>query len=154
MRRFAALAATAALLLTTVLAGPVAAGGPTFERVTIGPETFYDEFLSDECGVEVWTTASGEVIGRSFDDRSTGALVVNTVNVSLVARAGDNTFRFRDVGADVVQAGPDGSLTLLIIGQVPFGFAGVLKIDLLTDEVILEPSHETDTARACAALTS
>ena len=40
--------------------------------------------------------------------------------------------RFRDVGADVVRIEPDGTATLMIIGQVPFDFTGVLKIDLET----------------------
>ena len=44
---------------------------------------------------------------------------------------------------------------LSIIGQVPFDFAGVLKIDPETEEVILEPRDrsEEQIARACAALT-
>jgi hypothetical protein len=153
MRRFVMSAASAALLATTLFASSASAGGPTFERFDVA-ETFYDEFLSAECGVDVWTTATGHVTRRTFDDRATGAQSVNSLNIELVARAGDNTFNFRDVGADVVQAGPDGSLTLLIIGQVPFEFSGVLKIDLLTEEIILEPSHLIDTSRACAALTA
>jgi hypothetical protein len=45
---------------------------------------------------------------------------------------------------------------LLISGQVPFAFAGVLKIDLETGEAILEPRDrsEEQIARACAALTA
>jgi hypothetical protein len=44
----------------------------------------------------------------------------------------------------------------MVIGQVPFGFTGVLKIDLATDEVILEPQHslEGNIEEACAALTA
>jgi hypothetical protein len=44
---------------------------------------------------------------------------------------------------------------MLIIGQVPFGFAGVLKIDLETGDAILEPRDrsEEQIAAACAALT-
>jgi hypothetical protein len=131
----------------------VSAGGPTSVIEFVGPETFHDDFLSAECGVDVWTTIEGRITRRSFDGASTGPREVNTLNLSLVAVAGNNVFRFRDVGADVLLAGPDGSLTLLIIGQVPFGFSGVLKIDPLTDEVILEPTHWVDTARACAFLT-
>jgi hypothetical protein len=51
----------------------------------------------------------------------------------------------------VVQLAPDGTLTLLIIGEVPFEWTGVLKIDPSTEEVILEP-HWIDTTRVCAVL--
>jgi hypothetical protein len=44
---------------------------------------------------------------------------------------------------------------LSVIGQVPFDFAGVLKIDLETGDVILEPHDrsEKQLAKACAKLT-
>jgi hypothetical protein len=78
-----------------------------------------------------------------------------TISIGLTATAGDRTFRFRDVGADVVQIKPDGTLVLLITGQVPFAFAGVLKIDPETEEVILEPRDrsEEQLAKACGVLT-
>jgi hypothetical protein len=39
---------------------------------------------------------------------------------------------------------------------VPFGFTGVLKIDLETGEAILEPQHNIEgrVEEACAALTA
>jgi hypothetical protein len=42
------------------------------------------------------------------------------------------------------------------MGQLPFFFNGVMKIDLDTAEVILEPQHSTDNklAEACEVLTS
>lgn len=51
------------------------------------------------------------------------------------------------------QRSRDGTAVLSIIGQVPFGFTGVLKIDLDTGEAILEPQHSTEgnVERACAA---
>ena len=51
---------------------------------------------------------------------------------------------------------PDGTAILMIIGQVPFEFTGVLKIDLETGEAILEPQHTTEEnlEKACAALTA
>ena len=66
----------------------------------------------------------------------------------------DNTYRFRDVGADLFRVEPDGTAILMIVGQVPFGFAGALKIDLETGEAILEPQHslEGNVEEACAAL--
>ena len=76
-----------------------------------------------------------------------GALIVT-------ATAGGRTFRFRDVGADVARVQPDGSVVLLISGQVPFFFAGALKIDPETEEVLLEPKDrsEAQVAKACRAL--
>ena len=43
----------------------------------------------------------------------------------------------------------------MISGQVPFAFAGAVKIDPETEEVILEPQDrsEKQLARACAVLT-
>jgi hypothetical protein len=37
---------------------------------------------------------------------------------------------------------------------VPLGFTGVLKIDLDTGEVILEPHHVVDIEGVCAQLTA
>ena len=80
---------------------------------------------------------------------------MTTLNIGLTATAGDNVIRFRDVGADVERIEPDGTAILMIIGQVPFDFTGVLKIDLETGEAILEPQHSTaeNLEKACAALT-
>jgi hypothetical protein len=140
-----------------VLAGLVWAGiaigaPPTIERIDVD-ESFPDEFLTEECGVPVTTTAQGHIIMRTFSDGGTPQ--VNTISIGLTATAGDRTFRFRDVGADVVQIQKDGTVVLLITGQVPFAFAGVLKINPDTEEVILEPRDrsEEQLAKACAALT-
>ena len=149
MRRILSLAALAAFVASLTIAPVGLAAGPTIERIVVS-ESFDDEFLSEECGVPVTTTLSGFIIRRTFEGG--GVQELNTVNVGLVASSGDNSFRFRDVGADVVQLA-NGTLTLLIIGQVPFNVTGVLKIDIATDEVVLEP-HWIDAARACAALTA
>jgi hypothetical protein len=60
------------------------------------------------------------------------------------------------VGADQVRIAPDGTAILMIIGQIPFGFTGVLKINLDTEEAILEPQHSLEgrIEDACAALTA
>jgi hypothetical protein len=142
------------LVLVGVFSPGVAAGAPpTFERIDVD-DTFADEFLTEACGVEVTTTARGHVTVRTFED-GTGPTAVTSINIGLTAIAGDRTFRFRDVGADVERIEPDGTIVLSIIGQVPFDFAGVLKIDPETGEVILEPRDrsEEQIARACAALT-
>jgi hypothetical protein len=79
-----------------------------------------------------------------------------TLNVALTATAGENTYRFRDVGADHAQVKPDGSVIVMIIGQVPFEFAGVLKIDPATGDVLHEPHADLEARleRACAVLTA
>lgn len=73
----------------------------------------------------------------------------------MTATAGDNAYRFRDVGADHVVVKKDGTEILSIIGQIPFDFLGILKINLTTDEVIHEPRHDISgrLEEACAALT-
>ena len=80
---------------------------------------------------------------------------MTTINIGITATAGDNVVRFRDVGADVVRIEPDGTAILMIIGQVPFDFTGVLRLDLETGEAILEPQHGTaeNLENACATLT-
>ena len=126
---------------------------PTIERIDID-ESSDDVFLTAECGVPVTTRAHGHVIFRTFEGRGTGAAELTTIDLAFTAMSGDNTYRFRDVGADLTRVEPDGTAILMIIGQVPFGFAGVLKIDLETGEAILEPQHslEGNLDEASAAL--
>ncbi len=141
-------------LVGLVWAGVATGAAPTMERINVD-ETFVDDDLTEACGVPVTTTALGHVIVRTFSGEGTGIAQVNNISIGLTATAGDRTFRFRDVGADVVQIKPDGTLVLLITGQVPFAFAGVLKINPETEEVILEPRDrsEEQLAKACKALT-
>ena len=150
----------AILVVAATLVVPSAfAGKPTIERFDID-ETFADDFLTDACGVPVTTTAKGHVIVRTF---SGGSLMsVRTLNIAFTAVAGDNTYSFRDVGADHLQVKPDGTEILMLIGQIPFGvddeprgFTGVMKINLTTGEVILQPQHSIGgVEEACAALTA
>jgi hypothetical protein len=148
-----------AIVFGAVVAPGAVAGKPTIEHFDIG-ETFADEFLTEACGVPVTTTAKGHVIVRTF---SGGSLFsVRTLNIAFTARAGDNTYSFRDVGADHLQVQPDGTEILMLIGQIPFGvgddprgFTGVMKINLTTGEVILQPQHSIGgVEEACAALTA
>jgi len=142
-------------LVGLVWAGVAVGAAPTIERITID-ETFADEELAEACGIDnVTSTVHGFVIERTFSGEGTGVAQVNSVNIGVTSTAGDRTFRFRDVGADIVQINPDGTLVLLITGQVPFAFAAVLKINPETEEVILEPRDrsEEQLAKACNALT-
>jgi hypothetical protein len=140
--------------LGALIAPGALAGKPTIERLAID-ETAPDPFLTNACGVPVTTRAQGHIITRTFAGGGTGPAVVRTINIALTATAGGNVIRFRDVGADVVRIEPDGTAILMIIGQVPFDFTGVLKIDLETGEAILEPHHSTaeNVETACAKLT-
>ena len=156
MTRKAVIASLAGMLVLGALLAPGAfAGKPTIERFAID-ETFADDFLTEACGVPVTTRALGHVIVRTFPGGGTGPAELRTINLGLTATAGGNTIRFRDVGADLVRIEPDGTAILMIIGQVPFDFSGVLKIDLETGEAILEPQHTTEERieKACAALTA
>ena len=97
----------------------------------------------------------GYAVLRTFSVDRTGPAQLNTLSLAITATADGGTFRFRDVGGDLARIEPDGTRVLSIIGQVPFDFAGVLKIDLDTDEVILEPKDrsEEQLAKACRFLT-
>jgi hypothetical protein len=130
------------------------AAQPTMERLDID-ESFPDEFLTEACGVQVTTHAEGHIIVRTFDGEGTGPAELTTISIGLTASADGNSYRFRDVGADLVRIEPDGTAILMITGQVPFSFTGVLKIDLETGEAILEPQHslEEELDEACEVLT-
>jgi hypothetical protein len=151
-RRGLTLVAAVLSIVACLWVGPANAGKPTVEVIEVD-ETFADEFLTEECGVDVTTHVVGRVRLRDFD-RTKGTITVNNVNLTLTATAGDNTARFRDVGSDHVRITPDGQMILSITGQVPFEFKGVLKIDPETGEVLHEPSAAYDTTRVCARLTA
>ena len=147
------LAVLGALLVVVLGATAAAAQAPEKEVIQVD-DTFEDEFLSEACGVEVTTTVTGSITVFTFPD---GEVLqeLTTLNLAIVATAGDNQARFRDVGIDQVRVAPDGTVILSIVGQVPFGFTGVLKIDLDTGDAILEPHHFTDDIEEfCAQLTA
>jgi len=148
MRKLLVLAVVA---LGIVAVASAAAGQPVLTRIDVD-ETFPDEFLTEECGFDVTTHAQGHVIVKEFD-RTKGTVELRTLNIALTAMANGNTYRFRDVGADHVTLTKDGAI-LSVVGQIPFEFIGVLKINLDTDEVVHEPGHDISgrLADACAAL--
>ena len=139
--------------LLVVVLGGTAAAAQAPERVVIQvDDEFVDEDLAEECGVdEVNVTVTGQVVLFTFPD---GRVLqdLTTVNLAIVWTAGDNEVRVRDVGIDQVRVQPDGTVILSIVGQVLFGFTGVLKVNLETDEVILEPHHFFDIEEVCAQL--
>jgi hypothetical protein len=102
----------AGILTVSALVAPTAfAGKPALERIAID-ETFVDDFLTDACGVPVSTSAQGHIIVRTFAGDRTGVAEVRTISVGLTAMAGDNTYTFRDVGADLTRIEPDGTAIL------------------------------------------
>ena len=145
------LLALAVLVLGVVVVASATAGQPVIVSEDVD-DTFLDEFLTDACGFDVTTHAQGHIITREFD-RETGTLVVRTLSVALTATAHGKTYRFRDVGADQVRVTKEGAI-LSIVGQVPFDFIGVLKINLDTDEITHEPSKNISgrVDDACAKL--
>lgn len=151
-------------LLTTIVAllaglsGVVsagAAGAPTIERFVID-RTQADPGLTAACGVPVTTRVQGHVVVRSFSPGGTGPVDLVTISLAVTATAGDNAYRFRNVGMDSTHVGPDGAAIFLSTGQLPFAWTGALKIDRDTGEAILEPHHivEGKLDDACAALTA
>ena len=136
-----------------LLSPPATAAPPQIDREVVDDQ-FTDEFLTEECGVPVETTLTGRIANRAFDEDGTGVVNVFTINFTYTATSGGNEVRFKDVGGDVLKVLPDGTLVLAIIGQLPFDFTGVLKLNLTTGEVIQEPHHFTaDTTKICARLT-
>jgi hypothetical protein len=146
--------AISAAALIFAAATPAQAAAPTIERIPID-DTFHDDFLSAECGVDVTTTIHGFRIQREFVDGAGNLVSLATINVTLTSSSEFGSVRIKDVGADQVKVAPDGTVTLSIIGQVPFGFAGVLVLDIDTGEVLHEPTlrGEEQIEKACRLLT-
>jgi hypothetical protein len=142
----------AAVLVLTLSDVAAAGGKPEMETITFS-DTFDDDELSDECGVDVTTSIDARITFFTFPDRPVGPQDLTSVHFNFTATAGDNVVRINDVGIDVVRVQPDGTAILMIVGQVPFDFTGVLVIDLGTGEAILEPHHVLDTTRVCHLLT-
>jgi hypothetical protein len=144
----------ASFAVAALVAPGAMAAQPTMVRIDVD-ESFRDQFLSKECGVDVTVHAEGHLILRMFAGDATGPVELRTINIALTATADGNTVVFRDVGADLVRIEPDGTAILMITGQIPFEFTGVLKIDLETGEAILEPQHSRgeEVGEACEVLT-
>jgi hypothetical protein len=153
--RALAVATTLALTATGVTTTSAQAAGPTINREE-DSFTFQDDFLTDQCDVAVSTTVSGFRITREFTGDGTGPSFLATVNFTVTASSGENTYTLKDVGADLLRVQPNGEQILAIIGQIPFDFNGILKLDPVTGTPLQEPrsAFEREVARACAALTA
>ena len=153
-RRISGVLAVLGALFVVVLGATAAAAQAPEKEVIPIDETFVDPGLSEACGVEVTITLTGRVTHFTFPDRPVGLQELFTVNMTVVATAGDNQIQVRNVGADVVQLTPDDTLIVTTTGQVPFDFTGAIKINLDTGEVILEPHHFVDIEAVCERLTA
>jgi hypothetical protein len=151
--RTTGLLAVLGALLVVVLGATAAAAQPPEKVVIQVDETFVDEVLSAECGVEVTVTQTGRVTLFILPD---GKVLqeLTTLNLATVFTAGDNQIRTRDVGIDQTRVAPDGTVILSIVGQVPLGFTGVLKLNPETGEILHEPHHVVDIAEVCERLTA
>ena len=142
-----ALCAAVALVPASATGAP-----PTIEREEVN-RTFVDEFLSEECGVEVTVHLQGEQISRTMEgDR---LLEVFTVNLTGTVTSEFGSFRVKDVGSDSTRVTPDGTVIVSLRGQLPFFFKGVLKFETSPQEPLNEPNFaagERQVERACAQL--
>ncbi|KGN30494.1 hypothetical protein N802_06675 [Knoellia sinensis KCTC 19936] len=154
MRIFTRLATALSVAAFLVVGtGPAQADAPTIERIEF-EETFHDDFLTGECGVDVTTTVRGFTIFKQFTGAQQNLLQLTTVNITGTATSDFGTMRFKNVGADHMMVAPDGTVTLRVIGQLPFEFTGVLVFDLGTGEVIKVPHFrgEEQVGKACRFL--
>ena len=152
-RLFRALIVSA--VATCSLGSPASAGAPVIERVTVD-EQFFDEFLSQQCGVEVITHIAGTIIFRDDPDDRAGVLRHITFNTLVTASADGNTVQWREVALYTLRRTPDGTLVFSRSGQVLLDFSGNVKLDAVTREVIHESqqSRVADrTEEVCARLT-
>ena len=140
-----------------ILAGatPALAAPPAIEVIDVD-ESFEDTVASEACGFTVTQTATGTVRVRTFEDGGTGVQELASISITRTLSSENGSIRFRDVGVDKFQVQPDGTVVLLVAGNIaPGGFSGALKINLSTEEVILEPQRDRrarDLERICAAL--
>ena len=156
MRSRALVVSLLALVALAVLAALAPAAKPQTVVIDVD-DSGTDQVLTEECGVPVTFQATGRVTLRTFAGTgAAGPVLLTTLNVGVTVTSGDNSSRFRDVGADHLQQQPGGSLVLMVIGQVPFEFTGVLKLDPDTGDAILAPQQaiEDRLDDACAALTA
>jgi hypothetical protein len=123
------------------------------ETITIS-ETFQSPILTPACGVEVTITITGTLRILTFPNRPVGPQDLTIANFKWVATAGNNQVPFRNVSLDLVRVEPDGTVIESIAGHQPVEFTGVMKINLDTGEVILEPQHFADIPRLCEQLTA
>lgn len=154
-RRLLAAVTVAFAAAAALASGAMSAGQPTVERVDVD-RVRPDPGLTAACGIEVTARVQGHIVIRTFPGTGTGPVELVSLNITVTAMAGSNSYAFRVVGANLVRVDPDGTVTLTATGQQPFEWTGALKINLTTGEVILEPRHSPvgQLQEACETLTA
>lgn len=117
MRRSLVLASLATAL-ALALASPVSAAKPDMERIDLN-DSQLDPELTAACGFDVHVVGQGHITFRVFSDAS-GVPVreVNNYAVRVTFSSEWGSVSVADVGADRVTYLPDGSLILVVIGNV------------------------------------
>jgi hypothetical protein len=106
-------------LACMLVAGPVSAAKPMIERIPINDIGILDEFLTDECGYDIWVDATGHVTFHWWTDAEDNTLrEVNNYNVHLTFYSESGSISTRDIGADRVTYHDDGTFTVTIMGNV------------------------------------
>lgn len=127
------------VLGAVLVTAPVSAGKPDMVR-DVFDITFVDDDLSAACGVEVNAHVSGHTIVRVFTDADgnpVGELNNYAIRVHWWSVNGD--IHARDVGADRVTFFEDGSVLLIIIGNVQsFSIPGQGRVYADVGRVMIE----------------
>jgi hypothetical protein len=118
--------------------------------------TFPSPILSEACKVEVTVSFSGTRRIMTFPNRPVGPTDVTIDHIVWRANAGDNEVRFENVGTEVTQVEPDGTITFKVTGHhppIPGEITGVIKTNAKTDEIIMQSHNVPDPTRLCHLLT-
>jgi hypothetical protein len=89
------------------------------ERIDINDIGILDEFLTEACGFDVFTDATGHVIFRVWtDEEGNPTREVNNFGIKLRIYSEFDEVSTVDVGADRVTHNADGSITISVIGNL------------------------------------
>ncbi len=106
------------VLGAVLVASPASAGKPDRDKQSVD-DAFVDPFLSQACGAEVNAHVTGHVIFRTFTDASGNPVrEVNNYALSVHWWSENGDIRARDVGIDRATYFDDGSVLVIIIGNV------------------------------------
>lgn len=127
------------VLGAVLVAAPVSAGKPQVDRQAVD-DTFVDSFLSDACGVEVNAHVTGHVIFRTFTDAGGNPVrEVNNYALSLLWWSENGDIHAKDVGIDRATYLEDGSVLVIIIGNVQsFSIPGQGRVYADVGRVMIE----------------
>ena len=144
MRRRIALILASALLLATAV--PVAAGKPEMERIPIDDVGLLDEFLTDECGFDVFFDGSGHITFRLLSDADGNPMrEVNNFAIQIRYYSEFGEVRTRDIGPDRVRYLDDGSITIAVTGNIQsFSVPGQGRVVANTGQTILHITFPED----------